>query len=259
MNPRKLSWLALVLLACLIVSCGKKEEPTPGAESPAGEAAAPAAAVDLAGGATLTGKIAFAGAAPKLAVLRMDAEPACAQAHSGPVHSQEVVVNDNNTLRYVLVYVKEGLGDKSFQPLQQKVVLDQKGCLYEPHVFGVVAGQEFEIANSDPTNHNIHPLPKVNREWNTSMPPRGENLKRSFPRPELIPVKCNVHPWMKSYIGVFKHPFFAVSGKDGTFEIKGLPPGEYTLEAWHEKLGAQEQKVTVTAKESKAIEFTFKG
>ena len=118
---------------------------------------------------------------------------------------------------------------------------------------------DFEIANSDPTTHNIHPLPKTNREWNISMPPKSENLKRSFSQPEIIPVKCNVHPWMRSYVGVFKHPFFAVSGKDGSFEIKGLPPGEYTIEAWHEKFGTQEQKLRMTPKESKTIEFTFKG
>ncbi len=256
---RKLFLLAIVSMAALLLSCGKKEETAPTAETKPAEATEPAAPVDLAGGATITGKVLFTGAKPKAAVLRMDAEPSCAKEHAGPVYSQEVVLNDNGTLDYVLVYVKEGLGDKRFQPIQQKVVLDQKGCLYEPHVFGVVAGQDFEIANSDPTTHNIHPLPKTNREWNQSMPPKGENLKKSFPRPEIIPVKCNVHPWMRSYIGVFKHPFFAVTGKDGTFEIKGLPPGQYTIEAWHEKLGVMEQKVTVAAKESKSVDFTFKG
>lgn len=255
--------LALILMAGLIMSCGKKEEPTPAAETEApSETAAPSAAapVDLAGGATVSGKILFAGSKPKPMPLRMDAEPACKDAHAGGVFAQEVVVNDNGTLQYVMVYVKEGLGEKSFQPIEKNVVLDQKGCLYDPHVFGVVAGQEFEIANSDPTTHNVHPIPKTNREWNQSQPPKGERLKKSFSRPEVaIPVKCNVHPWMKSYIGVFKHPFFSVSGKDGTFQIKGLPPGNYTIEAWHEKFGVQEQKVSVSAKESKTVDFTFKG
>ena len=125
-------------------------------------------AADLANGATVTGKITFSGAKPKPAPIRMDAEPECMRAHSTPVYSQEVTINDNGTLRYVLIYVKDGLGNKTFKPIQEKVRLDQKGCLYDPHVFAVVAGQEFEVANDDPTTHNIHPLPKVNREWNQS-------------------------------------------------------------------------------------------
>jgi hypothetical protein len=124
---------------------------------------------------------------------------------------------------------------------------------------GVQAGQTLKILNSDPTTHNIHPVPANNREWNTSMSPGGSPLERTFAREEvMIPVKCNVHPWMKSYIGVLKHPFFAVTGKDGTFEIKGLPPGEYTIEAWHEKLAPMTQKITVAAKDSKAVDFTLK-
>src|SRR5262249_44827644 len=160
-----------------------------------------------------------------------------AKVHGGPVPSEEVTVNDNNTLRYVIVYVKDGLGNKSFKPIVQKVELDQKGCLYTPHVVALVAGQEVDISNDHPTTHNIHPMPKVNREWNQSQSPKGEALKKSFQQPEMppIPVKCNIHPWMKSYIAVLRHPFFAVTGKDGSFEIKGLPPGTYTIEAWHEK------------------------
>jgi hypothetical protein len=124
----------------------------------------------------------------------------------------------------------------------------------------VQTNQNIEVTNSDPTNHNIHPLPKTNREWNESQPPNGDVKVKQFPREELmIPVKCNVHPWMRSYISVVGHPFFAVTGDDGSFSIKGLPPGEYTLEAVHEKYGAKEMKVTVGAKESKAVDFSFAG
>src|SRR5579885_2992850 len=120
--------------------------------------------------------------------------------------------------------------------------------------------QKIEIKNNDPTNHNIHPLPRINQEWNQSQPPKGEALIKSFPREEvMIPVKCNVHPWMRSYIGVVSHPFFAVTGEDGTFTIKGLPPGNYTIEAWHEKYGTQDLPVTVAPKESKTVDFSFKG
>ena len=134
--------------------------------------------------------------------------------------------------------------------------------MYEPHVFGVMAGQDIEIANDDPTNHNIHPLPKENREWNESQPPSSEAKKKSFARQEASPpitVKCNVHPWMRAYIAVVGHPFFAVTGDDGTFTIKGLPPGTYKVEAWHEKFGAKEMDVTVAPKDTKTADFEFKG
>ena len=138
--------------------------------------------------------------------------------------------------------------------------LEQKGCMYEPHVVGVMTNQEIEIINDDPTNHNIHPLPKANQEWNESQPPKGDSKMKRFAREEvMIAVKCNVHPWMRSYIGVVGHPFFAVTGEDGSFSIKGLPPGKYTLQVWHEKLGKSTQKVTVKAKEDAKANFELAG
>jgi plastocyanin len=171
-----------------------------------------------------------------------------------------VVVNSNGTLANVFVYVKAGLEGKTFEAPTGPVTLDQKGCIYRPHVIGIRAGQTLSVANSDPTTHNVHPMPKANREWNTSQPPKAANLERTFPRPEtMIPVKCNVHPWMKSWLGVMDHPYFAVTGNQGTFELKGLPPGDYTVEAWHEKYGTSEQKVTLAASANQTVEFTFKG
>ena len=265
MNFRKLALLlgifclTLVLFAC---GGGAQKPAETGEQKPASEAGAPAGpvtAVDLANGGTITGKVSFEGEAPKPRQIRMDAEASCAALHKEPVYAQEVVVNDNKTLQYVFVYVKEGLGDKNFETPKEPATLDQKGCLYQPHMIGVQTGQALKIMNSDPTTHNIHPVPQNNREWNTSMSPGGQPLDRTFAREEvMVPVKCNVHPWMKSYIGVLKHPFFAVTGKDGSFEIKGLPPGDYTIEAWHEKLGTATQKVTVAAKESKTVDFTLK-
>jgi plastocyanin len=155
--------------------------------------------------------------------------------------------------------VKSGRPDKQWSPPGGAAKLEQKGCMYEPHVLGVMTAQEIEIINDDPTNHNIHPLPKVNQEWNESQPPKGDSKKKSFARQEvLIPVKCNVHPWMRAYIGVVGHPFFAVTGDDGTFTIKGLPPGTYTVEAIQEKFGSKEMSVTVGAKEAKTADFDFK-
>ena len=245
----------------LLAGCGgsstseapKKEEPK--------SAAAPApAAMDDANAATVSGKVSFAGEKPAMKTLSMDATPACARAHTTPQKSQEVMVNENGTLRNVFVWVKSGLPDKAWPAPASPVRLDQKGCMYEPHVFGVMANQDIEIANDDPTNHNIHPLPKVNREWNESQPPKGDPKKKSFARQEvMIAVKCNVHPWMRAYIGVVSHPFFAVTGDDGTFTIKGLPPGTYKVEAWHEKYGAKEMDVTVAAKDAKTLDFEFKG
>ncbi|MBI3940252.1 MAG: carboxypeptidase regulatory-like domain-containing protein [Acidobacteria bacterium] len=251
-------FLLTVVLA--IVACGKSEAPAP-AETPAPAAETPAAAIDEATAATVMGKVSFAGTKPTPKKIRMDAEKYCTEQHSGkPIDSDEVVVNDNGTLANVFVFVKDGLGDRSFPAPSQPVVLDQKGCVYTPHVVGAMTGQSVDVLNSDETTHNVHPQPKNNPEWNISQPPKAEKITKTFAREELpIPVKCNVHPWMKSYILVVKHPFFGVTGADGSFTLKGLPPGDYTIAAWHEKYGASEQKVTLTAKDSKTVDFSFAG
>jgi plastocyanin len=161
-------------------------------------------------------------------------------------------------LSNVFVWVKSGPLPASPAPTV-RAKLDQVKCLYVPHVLGVMVGQEIEITNSDPVNHNIHPIPQTNREWNESQPPQGEVKVKSFPQQELmIPFKCNVHPWMRAYVNVVPHAFFAVTSSDGRFEIKGLPAGEYVIEAVHEKFGAQEVKVTVGT-DAKTADFTFKG
>ncbi len=241
----------------LLAGCGGSNPPQT-AEAPKKEAAAPAA-MDDANAGSITGKVSFAGDKPVMKTLSMDAVPNCARAHTTPQKSQEVMVNENGTLKNVFVWVKAGVPDKQWPVPPSAVKLEQKGCMYEPHVLGVMATQEIEIINDDPTNHNIHPLPKVNQEWNESQPPKGDPKKKSFARQEvLISVKCNVHPWMRAYIGVVGHPFFAVTGDDGTFTIKGLPPGTYTVEAIQEKFGSKEMQVTVGAKEAKTADFDFK-
>jgi plastocyanin len=199
------------------------------------------------------------GVPPPFKPINMSAEPYCTKAHSSPVMPEEVVTGAKGALANVIVYVKDGLGDRSFDAPKEPVELDQKGCMYLPHVVALMAGQDLKVVNSDQTTHNIHPMPKDNREWNKSQPPGATPIEDTFARAEVaIPVKCNVHPWMKSYIAVFKHPYFIVTGKDGTFDLKNVPPGTYTLEAWHEKYGTVDQQVTVGAKESKTVTFAFK-
>jgi plastocyanin len=188
----------------------------------------------------------------------MNADPSCAKLHPGPTVSQEFVTGSDNSLGNVVVFISDGLGNRTFDVPTQEVTFEQKGCIYEPHVIALRANQKLKMINSDNTTHNVHPLPANNREWNKAEP-AGASMEESFPREEIaIPVKCNVHPWMKSYIAVFKHPYFAVTSKDGSFQLPNLPPGEYTVEAWHEKLGTMTQKITIAAGESKTVDFTFK-
>lgn len=258
MYDNKLHRMAVLLLTFLPMACGGSESAeAPTDEVPAAEVAK--AAPDLSEAGAVSGKVSFEGEQPRRVRIRMGAEPQCEQKHSSAVYSQEVEINENGTLKNAFVWVKEGLEKYSFDPPAEPVLLNQDGCVYEPHVFGVHIGQEIKIVNSDPVTHNIHPVPRNNREWNISQSPAQE-FTRSFPRQEvMVPVKCNVHPWMKTYIGVVSHPYFAATGEDGTFELKDLPPGEYTIEVWHEKFGAQEQKITVGPKESKELEFSYKG
>jgi plastocyanin len=257
-------WMGIgVVYAVTLVGCGGGTEKTEAPKAadggaPAASAGGAAAMPDEANGGTITGKVAFDGAKPAMKAIDMSAVPACTRGHSGQ-KSEEVVINDNNTVKYAFVWIKSGLPDKTWQVPTTTVSLDQNGCMYAPHVIGIMAGQNIEVKNSDPTNHNIHPQPTVNNDWNESQAPGSEPKMKTFARQEvMIPVKCNIHPWMRSYIGVVGHPFFAVTGADGTFTLKGLPPGTYTVQVWHEKYGTQDQTVTVGAKESKTQDFTLK-
>jgi plastocyanin len=245
--------LSLFLGATLLVGCGKKETSE---EQPASApAAAPAATpIDPATAASVSGTVKFDGAAPKAAKIDMSQDANCAGGNT----AENIVVSGGH-LENVFIYVKEGLGNRAFDVPKDAVTLTQSGCKYKPHVLGVMAGQTITIVNGDPTTHNIHPTPKDNREWNESQAPQAPPLEKTFAREEiLLPVKCNQHPWMRMFVNVVKNPFYAVSGPDGKFEIKGLPPGDYTIAFVHEKLGEQDQKVTLAAKDSKTVDVTFK-
>jgi plastocyanin len=206
----------------------------------------------------VTGRVVFEGAAPKPAVLRMDSDPNCVQPNMTAT-VETLIVGDGGALQNVFVYVKDGLGDLRFPVPATPALLDQKGCHYVPHVFGVQVGQPVEVLNSDATLHNVHAIPKTNREFNTGQPLAGmKHTHRFSTREVMVPFKCDVHPWMYAYVGVLDHPYFAVSAADGTFSLKGLPPGTYTVEAWHETLGTQTQTVTIGATETTEVAFAFK-
>jgi plastocyanin len=211
------------------------------------------------GAASLRGFAKFEGTVPKPKPISMSADPSCAKQHPSPVFSQEVMTDSKGDLENVVVYIAEGLGDRTFDVPTQPVVVEQRACMYQPHVLAVRANQPLHVVNDDPTSHNIHPTPANNREWNKAEPP-GTSVDEAFPREEVaIPVKCNLHPWMHGYIAVFKHPYFAVTGKDGSFDLSNLPPGTYTIRAWHEKLGTSTQTIAIAANETKEISFVFKG
>jgi plastocyanin len=205
----------------------------------------------------ITGKITFEGTPPKPARIMTSADPKCMAQHKEPLMSEDVVVNKNSTLRNVIVYVKDGLGNKTFSPPEQKAVFDQKGCRYMPHVLAVQVGQEVEIKNSDPTLHNVHSVSKENAQFNIAQPKQGMTMTRKFDKPETFKVKCEVHPWMAAYIGVFSNPYFAVTGDDGSFALKSLPPGEYTIEAWHERYGTRTTRVKVDRSGVVTANFSF--
>jgi plastocyanin len=241
----------------LLAGCGKKEsaeEQPAAAPAAATREMAPATPIDPATAASISGSVKLDGEAPKAVRIDMSQDPACKGTNTA-----ENVVASAGHLANVFVYVKEGLGNRTFDIPKEAITLDQSGCKYHPHVMGVLAGQTIKIVNSDPTTHNIHPTPKDNREWNESQPPQAAPLEKTFAREEImLPVKCNQHPWMRMFVNVTKTPFFAVTGPDGKYEIKGLPPGDYTIAFVQEKLGEQTQKVTLAAKDSKTVDATFK-
>jgi hypothetical protein len=254
MRLSKLRFGVAPLLVAGLLAGGCGGDPAPVAQTPPADAKR----VDAATAGTVSGRVTFEGPAPQNPSAKLDSDPACAREHPNGLKLDTILVT-NGGLENVFVYVKDGLGNYYFDTPTTPVVLDQKGCNYTPHVFGVRAGQPIEIVNSDATLHNVNAAAKVNQGFNLGQHIQGMRNTRVFTAPEvMVRIKCDVHSWMTAYAGVLTHPYFAVTANGGAFELKGLPPGTYTIEAWHEKLGTETQGVTLGEKEAKNISFAFK-
>jgi plastocyanin len=240
-----------LLVLLLLAGCSKNDTP-PASYKPE----SPVAKIDSATTSTISGVISFDGVPPKPQPIDMSQDPACVMGKVPPNFGEAYAVNAGH-LQNVYVYIKDGLGNYSYA-VPAPATLDQKGCRYVPHVLGLMVGQKLRILNSDPALHNIHSMPHENAGWNESQYPGGDALEKTFSKPELmIPIQCNNHPWMKMYVNVSTHPFFAVTDANGKFTISGLPPGTYTLAAVQEKMGEKTAQVTVGAKDNQTANFKF--
>jgi len=254
--------LGAAAVAFGVWGCGGKsaDNAAAGSASAGGAVAQSGGATGPTGTASVSGVIHFTGAAPSNPKIDMSQEAACKGKYTTPPVEPQYVVNDGK-LGNVFVYVKSGLPNgATYAAPSTPVEIDQTGCLYHPRVFGVMTNQDIVIKNNDAVLHNIKAVPATNRGFNISQPSAGMTSTRKFTSPEvMVPLECNVHGWMHAWVGVLPHPFFATADSTGAFSIKNLPPGTYTIEAWHEKLGTQQQTVTVGAGEAKTQDFTFSG
>ena len=265
MNKQTNVWLVLAIALSLLAlgsACGARDSGTNHNGSTTDAGAAPYNGPT----GSIAGVISFEGTPPAPRKIDTSADAACAKANPN-LMTDEAIVTDGK-LANVFVYVREGTVDAGKKIAEYQwstpttaVNLDQKGCHYTPHVFGVQTNQKISITNSDQTQHNIHWIPKQNPEWNQSQANGAPAIEKSFARPEVVvPVKCNQHPWMKAYIGVMRTPFFSVSGTNGAYEIKGVPPGKYTIVAWREGTPTPTEKtmeVTVPAVGAAKADFSF--
>ncbi|MCI0398758.1 MAG: carboxypeptidase regulatory-like domain-containing protein [Chloroflexi bacterium] len=253
--------MAIISLIVLLLAagCGGGGDGAGNGEENGGGEAAVENPVDPATAASIAGRVLFTGTAPEPEPILMDAEPVCQEKHPDGAFTETVVVNGDGTLQNVFVYVKDGLGDLEFPVPEEGVVLDQTGCHYVPHVLGVQVGQDLIIRNSDGILHNIHPMPTTNRAFNLGQPVAMDSTKQFTEVEVMIPIECDVHDWMLGYLGVLDHPYFDTTGEDGAFSLPNLPPGTYTIAAWHELYGEQTMSVTVGEQEAAEIEFTFEG
>jgi plastocyanin len=244
---------SLVFVLFLSAAACGREAPTPAPVNP------DARPVDPATTGAITGRVTFTGTPPPAETLRMGTDAACVQGSAPNPVSDAVLVGPGGELQNVFVHIKAGLdADYGFDTPAEEVILDQRGCVYTPRVLGIRVGQPLKVLNSDPTMHNVHALPMENVEFNKSTPIQGSSTTTIFTVPEvMVRFMCNVHGWMIAHVGVKEHPYFAVTGPDGTFSLDGVPPGTYTVEAWHEKFGTQTTSVTIGERQTETVAFTF--
>lgn len=261
--------LSLVVLGGALSACapsaeessgadhGTAAEATPSGSGPSDVGGAGSEPAGPTGDATVEGHVTYSGPIPKLSAVKMEADPTCAAKHDQPVPYQGFVLGDGNGLANVLVRVTGGAPEGHYPPPDEPIVLDQRGCLYHPHVMAAVSGQELEILNSDGLLHNVHSLSKVN-PFNRAMPAGVKEADYELSTPEdPFRIKCDVHPWMEAYLAVMDNPFFDVTGKDGAFTISDLPAGSYEIQAWHERLGTKTVSVEVEEGETATVDFVF--
>jgi hypothetical protein len=243
------AWRAAVIAIAFVAAacggedrCAKRPPPTP---------------LDRATTGTITGTVKLDGTPPPMRTLSLQADPQCAAQHSGPVPAGDVLVKDGRVAN-AFVWIADGLGDRTFAVPETPVEIDQTGCLYRPRVAGVQVCQPIRFVNSDPTLHNVHGTPAHSAPWNFGMPVKGARRDVRVEASEMpVEVRCDVHPWMRAFLGVVDHPYFAVTGADGAFTLREVPPGDYVVASWHERFGKREAKLTVGAKEAKDVTFTY--
>jgi plastocyanin len=244
---------------CLAAFVGCSPAPKNAAATPE-QPAVPVFHADPATSGSIVGTIRYAGSRSPLKPIDMSDDPACVAAHHGKAHDESLDAAPNGSLANAFIYVKSGLEGKRFETPSTPVTIDQSGCWFRPRVFGIQTGQPFQVTNSDPVTHNIHPMAQINREWNHSQGAGDPPITRRFLKPEvMIAVKCNIHRWMHAYIGVVDNPYFAVSKEDGSYTIGNLPPGTYTVAVWQESLGTQQEQVTIAPHQKTLLNITFKG
>lgn len=258
MTERTWKMWGVTFLTVLLVAAGCGSGDGGGSDGGSGGGDSPVESpVDPATVGHASGIVTFSGAAPAMASIDLSGESVCSAKHATPLTDESVVVGDGGGLVNVFVYVKEGLESLEFPTPGGSVVLDQDGCQYSPHVIGLQVGQDLTLRNSDGILHNIKASPTENRPFNVSQPVVMDT-KRSFATAEImVPIRCDVHGWMNAYVGVLDHPYFTVSGPDGSVSLEGLPPGDYVVEAWHETYGTLTQSITVATGETAQLSFEF--
>ncbi len=249
----RLLWLPAVVAAATVTGACGAGPPTKSASATSSPSVDPATA------ARMTGRVRLDGLAPAAEMVRIDGDKACVGLNgTDQVPADAVVVGADGGLQHAFVYVKTGLEKMTFPIPADPVVVDQQKCRYLPRVVGVRVGQALEILNGDPLLHNVRSDSAINQPFNQGQPVQGMRFSHTFTTREvMVPVKCDVHAWMRAYVGALEHPYFAVTGPDGRFTLPDLPPGSYVVEAWHERFGTTEQPVTIGPRDSRDVQFTF--